>query len=281
MASRAPFFPPEVSTSLVPDYCSIPSLQYAKNLIINPPPKYPDGRPLIKHYEHHVGSWAATMLKKAFSDDKWIITPEKLDEFTETKPDLVVENVEILADHKLDEKTWKVAKYHLIVELKSSDGDRFEKALDQAIKDKVESLEDIIEVFIIVMRGTKIGFFEYHNDRSMLEDNGVANFRGCVSLTQDYYIGDAMSIILHEKPDDLKLLFHDTKNLRGLSNRYDQEIRDDAAKYKVPCVFDLLLHEKEINILIHHMVNNDPRSSSEESSEEESIEEEFGVVMDM
>ena len=57
-----------MSTS-VPEFCSTPALQAAKNRLEN------DTR-----YEHHVGSWACTMLKNVFAGNDWVITPEKRDQ---------------------------------------------------------------------------------------------------------------------------------------------------------------------------------------------------------
>ena len=222
-----------------PNYCSYPSLQWAKNRINNPPGQ--------KHYEHYVGSWACTMLKHVFADPKWIITPEKRDQYSKKRPDLVVEEV-------ISHNTGQRANYYLIMELKSTDGDRFEEGLAQVVDHIVETLEMDIEVYVVVQRGTKIGFFEYHNDRSNLDEEGISHFRGCISLTQTY--PGPGSAILTTLPHNIELFYHNSERLISST-----DLRTEAENYNVRCVFDLNTHENEINYLFHHMANNSPRSS--------------------
>ena len=118
------------------------------------------------------------------------------------------------------------------------------------------SLEDQIEVYVVVQRGTKIGFFEYHNDITNLDEEEIPHFGGCISLTQSYQIDGIDQVILDDVPKDLDLLYHNIARLRTTS-----VIRKEAEKYTNPCLFDLDKHEKEINFLYHHMANNPPRSS--------------------
>lgn len=63
-----------------------------------------------------------------------------------------------------DEKTEPVP--YLVMELKSRTGDRFEDALYQVVEEIAETMESSIEAYVVVQRGTKIAFFEYHNDIS-------------------------------------------------------------------------------------------------------------------
>jgi len=100
-----------------------------------------------------------------------------MDRNSRKRPDIVVE--------ELDPKGTK-SSLRLLMELKSSKGDRFEDALDQVVNEIEETLQSQMEVYVVVQRGTKIGFFEYHNDVSNLDEEGISHFKGCVSLTQDY-----------------------------------------------------------------------------------------------
>lgn len=70
----------------------------------------------------------------------------------------------------------------IFLELKSGTGDSFEKALNQVTSSLV-TLTDRKEqtsIFVIVMKGKKIGFFEYHNDRSNLSEEGIPQYLGLV-----------------------------------------------------------------------------------------------------
>lgn len=48
---------------------------------------------------------------------------------------------------------------HANTELKSSLGDRFEKAVVEVVDETAETMEDTIEVYVAVQRGTKFGVF--------------------------------------------------------------------------------------------------------------------------
>lgn len=198
-------------------------------------------------YEHHVGSWAFTMVSSVFNGPQWILTGEKIDANSKKRPDIVIE--------KMNSQNTDAYPYFLM-ELKSSDGDRLEDALAQTVQDIEETMENTIEAYIVVQRGTKIGFFEYHNDISNLDEEGIPHFRGCVSLTQTYTIEGVDTPVINVVPNNLDHLYHNYSRLRKQT-----DTREDAALYNIPCVFDLDKHETEINFLFHHMANIEPRSS--------------------
>lgn len=233
----------------IPNYCAQPSLRFARERIVNPPlVQDKKGQSVNKAYEHHGGSWAFTMIHSVFQGPKWIITPEKTDKTSNKRPDLVVER---LNDANTE------AEHYLFMELKSSTGsDRFEEAVAQIVNQITETMEDGIEAYVVVQRGTKIGFFEYHNDISNLDEDGIPHFMGCVSLTQSYEIGGVLATVLPNPPPDLDLLYHNYTRLRKKT-----ETRDEAAVYRTKCVFDICKHEKDIEFLFDHMVNQKPRSS--------------------
>lgn len=187
-------FPPSLENIKMStaNYCNAPSLQLAKSRIQNPPDRQP--------YEHHVGSWACTMLSMVFNGHQWIITPEKRDQNSKKRPDLV---------EKLNDAHTE-SFHHLFMELKSSKGDRIEEALAQVVDEIQDTMEQTIEAFVVVQRGTKIGFFEYHNDISNLDEEEIPHFKGCVSLTQTYLIEGRPSTIMDHLPDDLEPFFQTT-----------------------------------------------------------------------
>lgn len=232
----------------VPNYCGQTSLLFCKERIKNPPSVATKKGYVPKAFEHHVGSWALTMLKSVFQGDQWIITPEKTDQHSNKRPDLVVEKVTSDTD----------SKHHLFMELKAKPpvGDRIEEALAQVVHEIEETLEYTIEAYVVVQRGTKIAFFEYHNDVSNLDEEDIPHYKGCVSLTQTYILNGVNSVVMNNLPDDLDLLYHEFDHLRK-----ETDNREEASAYSVPCVFDLDKHEREINFLFHYMANNEPRSS--------------------
>lgn len=111
-------------------------------------------------------------------------------------------------------------------------------------------------IYAVVQAGTDIGFFEYHSYLSNLEENNIPNFRGFVSLTQDYLIEKRMTWVLFNKPSDLKNLFYNFEQLRVTN-----EVRTGAINYPIPCIFNLENHQQEVHFLFQHMEKNAARSS--------------------
>lgn len=231
----------------IPNYLSSPVLQKAKETIVS--------RNGAKHYEHRVGTWMGTLLKNVFAGDPWAITPERRDEYTNKKPDFVIQKLQPNNEFTI----------HLICEIKKHKGDRMENALNQAVKDIAMTIDDKgyqtdskTEAFVIIQRGLDIGFFEYHNDIDNLEEEYIDHFRGCVSLTQDQRNGDA---VVPDTTPGLKMLMFEDEKLRVLGDTEEQSIREDARQYGTPCIFNLNTHEHEINILINHILTQEPISS--------------------
>lgn len=167
------------------------------------------------NYEHYVGSWVLTYLYGLFSDTvgNYVFTVEKKDRTSNKKPDIVLGNFEPENES---------LSYHLVVELKKEKGDRFEDALFQTVEEICYTMEESVDVFVVVVRGTKIGFFDYHNDGTNLIEDGVLHILNCISLTEGYTKGigedqiEYSSVItdLPAIPEDVDYLFHDHKRLR-------------------------------------------------------------------
>lgn len=207
-----------------------------------------------KTYEHRVGSWCCTMLSKVFSSEEWIITPEKSDEFSNKRPDFTLEK---LKDNNLH--------LHAVVELKKLEGDRFEKILQQAshaITERIVEHEERTEIFVIAQRGWSIGFFEFLPYQTLLEERGIENFMGMVSLTQkdkdllfkNQEQSQELKNFWKTLPDNLLYLFHDDS---GRSK--DSELIIQADLYPTPCIFDIRQHKKEIDFLFNYIATRDPR----------------------
>lgn len=265
------------STMSIPKYSSSRPVQAALHRIKNPP------TPIS--YEHHVSSWAGTMLKKVFHSDDYTLSSEVIDPYEKSKPDFLIE--------KLTNQDKLVR--HLYVELKKVGGDHFEKALDQATKHIRATIEEesetVKECFVVIQRGLDIGFFEYHARQEDLE--GFPNFRGCVSLTQAFRTDQDMpytdedimtdqdtqnydpmdkidqSLQRYVKFDDQYRRIIVSTTLEGLKqlsfgnyrgNNLDLlQIRNDARLYTVPCVLNIEQHQELIDYLFHYMSLQTPR----------------------
>lgn len=204
--------------------------------------------------EHHVASFACTVTKHVFSNDDWIITPEKADKSSNRKPDLTIERL-----------TENALEIHLYYELKKDKGDRMEDALHQTIVSIIETLDlqgsnksQEFDVYVVIQRGMEIAFFEYHNYASLLDDEDVENIKGAVSLTQPFRVNGVLTEII-PIPHGAGLLFREASGLD-----MEKDGRKEASRYKIPCVLRLDVHEREIDFLFHHMATNKPRSLDNE-----------------
>lgn len=239
------------------------ALQGALERIKNPPAVFnKKNEPVHTKYEHHVGTWACTKLKEVFSHGDWAITSEQTDPNTKKKPDFTVEKAIQAAPLQSIHGPTVILKLHLAMELKK-EGQRIEDALVQLC----ESLEETIDtkgnthdgefqVFAVVQSGLDIGFFEFHMDQTILDEENIPHFRGCVSLTEDYIINRVSLVPMPHKPNDLQNLFFNHHNLKK-----NTPIRSDAKKYTTPCIFNLEKHQQEVHYLFQYMEKNEPRSS--------------------
>ena len=264
------------STMSIPQYSSSRPVQAALHRINNPPAGI--------RYEHHVSTWAGTMLKKVFHSDDYTMSSEVIDPNKKSKPDFLIER---LTDQD------KLVR-HLYVELKKVGGDHFEKALDQATKHIRATIEEgsdtVKECFVVVQRGLDIGFFEFHARQEDLEEKGIPNFRGCVSLTQVFRTDEDMpytdeDLMLIQDYDPMDKIDQSLKQLVNFDDEYrrvivsttleglkqlsfgnysgkDTEllrIRDDARLYTSPCVLNIEQHQVLIDYLFHYMSLQTPR----------------------
>lgn len=267
------------STMPIPQYTSSRPVQAALHRIKNPPTGI--------RYEHHVSTWAATMLKKVFHSDDYTMSSQVIDPHENSKPDFLIE--------KLTDQNKLVR--HLYVELKKIGGDHFEKALDQATKHIRATIEEesetVKECFVIVQRGLDIGFFEYHARPEDLVDEHIPNFRGCVSLTQVFRTEEDMPYTDQEfhtlssdqyNPKDkidrslqqyvefdnehrpVIVSKNEVKGLKQLSfGNYKGkdpdllQIRDHARLYTVPYVLNIEQHQELIDYLFQYMSLQTPR----------------------
>ena len=238
----------------IPNYLAYPNVARAIQHIQHPgevvvyDKKNKTNRVANISYEHQVGSFASTVIKHVFSDQHWIITPEKRDKDSGKKPDFTIQRLE--GDNLF---------FHCYYEVKKTGGKRLEEAMEQTVESIVQTIDTqgslgSFETFVIVQRGLDIAFFEYHNDRDNLDEDGIPHVRGCVSLTYGYQLKGKMETILDPGPG--------VKQLSEIGRPRNQStIRQEAKRYAIPCVFNLLEHQKEINQLFWYIANHLPRSS--------------------
>jgi hypothetical protein len=249
------------------------ALQAALDRINHPPQVFnKKNEPVETEFEHHVGTWACTKLKEVFNQEHWAITPEQIDRHSRKKPDLTVEKaVHLSTSPASSQNAFKLSMMpYLVMELKKV-GQRKEEALNQLCDAILETIdwkgnkfgEDQFEVYALVQSGVEIGFFEYHSDQSILDEENIPHFRGCVSLSQDYFIKGQFQVVMRDKPTDLRNLYTDFERLKTarLKDEDKKELRQDAYDYTTPCFFDLNKHQEEIHFLFQHMLHNVPRSS--------------------
>jgi len=239
-----------LDNSGVPDYCGLPALQAAVKRI----------KTYTVSNEDFVSTWATTMAKEAFAGGHYAITPERRvfvpDQEIWRKADLVVERV---SNGNLIPKVYFEFKRH------NRTADRFEDALAQVcafLEDETENYalnynEQFapMSVFVVIVRGLQIGFFEYLLHHDGIDEDNIPHFCYAIPLTQPIYFHDAQSdAILNNIPTDVKLLFHDADRLRNQT-----DLRRRAQQLTTPCVFNIEKHQREINFLFHHMATNGTR----------------------
>lgn len=217
-----------------------------------------------KSYEHHVGTWACSMLARHFNNDNFLITPEANNRQTNEKPDFTIEKYD-------EENEHTHLKHHAYYEIKKFEGETLYKALDQVIKaikltgDETQKFAS----FVIVQRGLKIGFFEFHSfekeefqleKEKVKEDMKIENFRGCVSLTYHN-----KRLVWPEGTDDrVKNLSREIEGLEFLDNvsaGRSSELREEADLVTEECIFNLDLdqHREKVDLLFQHIVHAEPR----------------------
>ena len=125
-------------------------------------------------YEYDVGRAMLPILLSYFSiAQNFAIIPEFLVP-EGSKPDFCIEKF----NPDTQEFTPKI-----FVELKRRTGDSIKTACNQitdSLPQTIESKGMQHDCYIIVVKGKKIAFFEYHNDRSNLDEDGHIHYRGLI-----------------------------------------------------------------------------------------------------
>jgi hypothetical protein len=125
--------------------------------------------------EYEVGRVILTLLRKYFTlEDNWAITPEfRVPE--KKRPDFCLEKFTPDENIKFRPK--------IFVEIKSIIGDNIQKATGQITETLPETLDELgaeFDCFLIVVRGAKLAFYEYHNDRNNLTEDNLIHHHGAI-----------------------------------------------------------------------------------------------------
>jgi hypothetical protein len=212
-------------------YLNLPAFTLALKRVQNPPGN---------HYEHHVGTVVCSLLQHYLPiSENWTITPEVIQD-DKKRPDFVVETF----TPALSSAVNPLLEPAIFVEIKKLGGDSFVKTITQAAGAAVRAsdMKDDLAVFSIVVRGVDIGFFEYYNYRTLLDENDVENFEGLIPLTQKVPAGQ------RESPELLQII-------QGLPN--------DLQKpncHTSPSFFNIWRHAQQIEELFNYIKKESPRN---------------------
>lgn len=130
-------------------------------------------------HEHVTGTAGLGLARNYFPVDKFAITAEQIQVFTNKRPDLAIEKY-ITAT--------KEFVPHCFIEFKSLISSSMPKIMDQLFDtlfvalDAHGNLSGSYSVFMIAIKGTKIAFYTYHSFASLLSENGIINYKGFIPL---------------------------------------------------------------------------------------------------
>lgn len=212
-------------------YLNLRAIRIALDRVKNPPHQI--------HYEHHVGTVICSLLSHYFPvTEDWTITPEGIQD-NRKRPDFVIEK----ATPPLGPVGDDILAPAIFVEIKKFKGLSLVKTMSQAADAAVSAsdMKDDLAVFAIIVRGLEIGFFEYYNYRTALDEDRVKNTEGLIPLTQKVPVGQT------ESPELLQII-------QGLPN--DLKKADDLM---TPCFFDILKDADNVEKLFNYIKKGKPR----------------------
>lgn len=168
MTSAYPNQPIAPKTQKPLDYIDIPLIKSSIDVLDGLHNEYDVARVILSVFTHYFTS-----------RDGWSIVPE-FRVLEKKRPDFIIE---LRDTQRAQQELKKQFVPKIAVELKSGRGDNVNKALDQSVDSLVTLVDNLagdFSIYIIILRGKSIGFFEYHNDRSNLYEEGVRHHRGAI-----------------------------------------------------------------------------------------------------
>lgn len=205
------------------------------------------------YFEYLSCSWVCTKLKELFSERDWIISPQRR-AHGRGMPDFYVEKaIRKHAGHPVEMKP-RLA----IMVRKGGEGrqdllDHLYQGFTANTPIYEKSKEEVeVKLYLVVLCGYKIGFFEFHSDTERLKKEKIRHFRNCISLTQGYSHGTKEELPVIET--------YNLENIYERSFKFYYRDMEFPECYLTSCIFDMRKHQKEIDILFEHMAKNEPRS---------------------
>lgn len=194
------------------------------------------------HHEFDVGRAILSILRTHFPlEENWVIVPEFLVP-ERKKPDYCIEQYISNRPHLSIQEQFRPK---IFVEIKSRTGDDTEHALDQATSSLVKTVDTLgndFSCFLIVVKGKSIGFFEYHNDRSDLMEDGVRHHYGAISFN------DPQEPATDGRP-----------HYRGVGKvTYQDEYTEVRLRDQENVFLDLGVHDVVVSQVLDWMKNNSP-----------------------
>ena len=141
-----------------------------------------------KTQEFDVGRVLLSILISYFPmEDNWVIVPE-VQVPEKKRPDFCIEKF-----------SGREFLPKIFVEIKSAKGKNFVAALEQltsSLSQTIGEIEQDFSCFLILAKGRRICFFEYHNDRSNLTEDGYLHYHGAVPFNHPLTIPEGRVPIL-------------------------------------------------------------------------------------
>lgn len=203
-------------------------------------------------HEHRTGTAANGLINHYFDYKKFTTTPEQIQPVSRKKPDF---SIELLENGDFVP--------HVFVEIKSLINSNFEAAIDQVYDTVIHSLDSSapgLSTFVIIMKGTKIAFFQFYSFVGLLEEYGISHYKGFIPLNQ--LIETSKLVAINDSEGISDIMDYVGKYAHITTNK-DKLLAlgvEATSKITHPHIWELLneSHEDHVHDLFVHAANNKP-----------------------